>query len=220
ASARVEQGIARRDAQLIRAGVEDARSAIRQDTAKKPDYYLPYLYGMTHLTRLEQNRAHAETAVTTASRLLQPTDLQPAIKANLLYQRGGARVPLQQHEPAAGDFRAALELDSTHLAARMALSDALVAAGDFAWTKKCLDQAVASFPALPVVFNNRGMFHQSQGRAEQAIQDFTQAITLKSDYLQAYLNRGFTLLQSGDAQAAIGDLTTVLDREPGNASAR
>src|SRR5690606_7657720 len=80
ASARIEQGIARRDADLIRAGIEDARAAIRQDPSKNPDYYLPYLYGMSHLTGLEQNRAHAETAITTATQILQRPQLERPIK--------------------------------------------------------------------------------------------------------------------------------------------
>jgi tetratricopeptide (TPR) repeat protein len=219
ASARIEQGIAHRDAAMIRSGVEDARAAIRHDPSKKADYYLPYLYGMSHLTRLEQNRAHAETAVNIAAQILQRSDLEQKIKANLLYQRGVARVQLQQNGDAAADFRAALELDPVHLASRMALSDALVATGDIDSAEQSLDAAVASFPSSPVVFNNRGMFHQSQGHTEQAIQDFTQAISLQEGYVQAYLNRGFTLVQSGDAQAAVGDFSMVLDREPNNASA-
>jgi lipoprotein NlpI len=219
ASARVEQGIARRDADLIRAGIEDARSAIRQDESKQPDYYLPYLYGMSHLTMLEQNRSHAETAVATASQILQRGNVEQSIKANLLYQRGVARVQLQRHDAAADDFRQALDLDATHLAARMALSNALVAAGDLQAAQQSFDTAIATFPSSAVVFNNRGTFHQSQGRGEQAIRDFTQAIALDQEYLQAYLNRGFTRVQSSEASAAIEDFNAVLAREPDNTSA-
>jgi tetratricopeptide (TPR) repeat protein len=219
ASARVEQGIARRDRDLIRAGIEDARSAIRQDASKKPDYYLPYLYGMSHLTLLEQNRAHAETAVATATQILQRGNVEQSIRANLLYQRGVARVQLQQHGAAADDFRQALDLDTTHLAARMALSNALVAAGEFQAAQQSFDAAIATFPTSAVVFNNRGTFHQSQRRNDQAIRDFTQAIALDEEYLQAYLNRGFTHVQSGEAAAAIEDFNAVLDREPDNTSA-
>lgn len=219
ASAKVEQGIARRDTDLIRAGIEDARSAIREDETKTPDYYLPYLYGMSHLTGLEQNRSHAERALTTATQILQRPRLEQPIQANLLYQRGVARVQLQRYDVAVDDFRRALELDATHLAARMALSNALVAAGDVDGAEQSFDAAVETFPSSAVVFNNRGTFLQSRGRAEPAIRDFTQAIALDGDYLQAYLNRGFTRLQIGAAEAAIDDLNTVLDREPDNATA-
>jgi tetratricopeptide (TPR) repeat protein len=219
ASAKVEQGIARRDTDLIRAGIDDARTAIRLDPSKKPDNYLPYLYGMSHLTNLEQNRSHAETAVTTATRVLQRGSLEPSIKANLQYQRGVARVQLQQYDAAADDFRAALDLDATHLAARMALSNALVAAGDHRGAEQSFDAAITTFPNSAVVFNNRGTFHQSQGRYDAAIRDFSQALSIDGEYLQAYLNRGFTRVQGGEAAAAIDDFNAVLDREPGNASA-
>jgi hypothetical protein len=48
-SARVEQGLQRRDGQLIRDGIADAREAIRLGGKENSIYYLPYLYGMTQL---------------------------------------------------------------------------------------------------------------------------------------------------------------------------
>ena len=63
ASARVELGIANRDAALVRLGIADTREAIRLKPADNLNYFLPYLYGMTNLASLENKKAHAEVAV-------------------------------------------------------------------------------------------------------------------------------------------------------------
>lgn len=219
ASAKVEQGIAAGDADQIRSGIEDARSAIRLDPQKKPDYYLPYFYGMTHLSRIERNPAHAETVNTTATNLLRQPGIEPQVRANVIYQRGLARQQLQRVEEAVEDFRRALELAPTHLAARMALCSALAATDDLQAAEDAYKTAVETFPSSPLVFNNRGMFYQNLGRNEQAILDFSHAISLDQNYVQAYLNRGFTFIQTADYEAAIGDFNSALDRQPENASA-
>jgi tetratricopeptide (TPR) repeat protein len=219
ASSRVEQGIASNSAELVRSGIEDARSAISHDTQKKADYYLPYLFGMSHLTKLEGSAAHAETAVRIATQVLERAGLDQQISANLTYQRGVAHAALADYEQAIADFRSALEMTSTHLGARLALSEALVRSGDLQAAEESLNAAAEAFPSSPLVFNNRGMFHQSQGRGDSAVADFTKALTLDPDFTQAYLNRGFALIQNGDPQAAIADLDLVLERQPENAAA-
>lgn len=219
ASAQVDQGIAAGDADRIRAGIADARSAIQADSQKKPDYYMPYLYGMSYLTKLEQNPSHAESALATATQVLQRQGLPRQAKANLLYQRGIANTQLQRYEGAVDDFRRAIEASSKHLAARMALCDALVQSGDIEEADEAFNRAARTFPDSPLVLNNRGMFHQSQGNLRRAIRDFTLAISLDADYVQAYMNRGYTQLQKSDPAAAIDDLNAVLEREPNNAAA-
>ena len=219
ASARVEQGIAQANTELIREGIEDARQAIRLDAPKKPDYYLPYLYGMSNLTKYEGKRSHAETAVTVATQVLTRPNLQAQTRANVVYQRGVARIQLEQFPQAVSDFRRTLEASPEHLGARMALSDALLKTGDAVAAEESLNVAVTEFPSSPVVFNNRGMFYQSRGEHEKAIGDFTQAVGINPQFVQAYLNRGFTLIQSGDAEAAVADFDFVLGLQPENASA-
>ena len=218
-SARVELGITQGDADVVRAGVEDARNAIRYDTSKKSDYYLPYLYGMGQLSALEGNPSHAETAVTVATQVLSRDNLESAMRANLLFQRGRARLTLDKQKDAIDDFRRSIEISPIHLGSRMALSEALQRAGQFDKAEETLDGAVEAFPSSPLVFNNRGMFHQSRGQMDKAILDFTQAISLNPQFTQAHLNRGFTLLRKGDAEAALGDLNAVLEAEPNNATA-
>ncbi len=77
-SARIELGIAMGDAESIRSGITDARQAI--SAASDPDfnYYLPYLYGMTSLTRLEDQPQHAQVCGQIARQLLQTASVLPS----------------------------------------------------------------------------------------------------------------------------------------------
>jgi len=218
-SARVEQGIAGGDPKLIRDGIDDARLAIQADGAKNVNFYLPYLYGMSHLTALEGETNHAETAVTVATKVASRPGIADASKSNILYQRGLAHAKLGDYSSAADDLRQTLQLDPNHLAAGMALGDALFRGGEMQPAEEAYTAAVGRFPDNPLVFNNRGMFYQSQQRHEEAIADFTKAIELNPNQLQTHLNRGFARLNSGDYPGAQADFTQAIQLQPDHAPA-
>lgn len=215
-SARVESGIAKRDTQLIRDGITDARSAISYGggTDEKVLYYLPYLYGMTNLSILENRKDHAEVAVKIATQVIDLPNVKPDDKANLLYQRGLAHTYLGEHSEAAADHEQAGKLNVSHLGAYVGAADAYAAAGETEKASAAFDRAVKSFPTNPLVYNNRGMFHQNAGETDAAIADFTQAIQIDANYYMAYTNRGFALLDQGDAAAAVNDFTKSLEISP------
>lgn len=51
------------------------------------------------------------------------------------------------------------------------------------------------------------------GRQKEAITEFTQAITLDEDLLDAYLHRGISYIEMGEAKQGIDDLSFVIDLE-------
>ena len=55
--------------------------------------------------------------------------------------------------------------------------------------KITFDKAVLVDPKNPVSYNNRGNLHYQQKEFKKALQDFEQAIKLKSDYAIAISNR-------------------------------
>jgi hypothetical protein len=56
-----------------------------------------------------------------------------------------------------------------------------------------------------LALNNRGILKGKAGNITGAIADFEQAINIKSDYAEAYYNRGVALYQKGEKQRACSD---------------
>ncbi len=219
-SARVELGIAAEDAKLIREGIDDARRAIEANRAKNPNFYLPYLYGMAHLTALEGDKSHAETAVTVATKVATRPGLAIGPQSNILYQRAVAHSKLEDYASAADDFRKTLELAPNHLAASLALADVLARSGDTQAAEQAYATAIERFPDNPLVYNNRGTFYQSQKRHADAIVDFTHSLKLNPRQVETYLNRGFARLSNGDYAEAQADFSHVVETQPDHAPAR
>jgi tetratricopeptide (TPR) repeat protein len=213
-SSRVELGIATGVDSLVRDGIADSREAIRFEGHGKPEYYLPYIFGMSHLSALEGKTAHAQTARTVADSVLDREDLTAEQRANLYYQRAQADLQLKDLPVAEKDVQEALKLAPQHLAAQMLSADLTARSktpveGVAAYTK-----VVQSFPDNPLVYNNRGMYLQSLGRSQEAMSDFNKAIQLDPKFLPAYLNRGYAYLEMGDPAGAETALTQALTVAP------
>ncbi len=214
ASAKIEQGIRSADVELVRSGIADARSAIEKMKTPQPNYYLPYLYGMNHLTLLENTPDHANTAIKVIDSLFQQLTLSADQKANMLFQRGQAHLYLDQVDEAEKDFRNALKEVPNHLGAMMSLADSLAAQQKFDEADNLYTEAIKLTPNSPLGYNNRGMFRQSVDRHDQAISDFEQAVRLDKNYFVAITNRGFSKLEQGKLADAEKDFTASLAIQP------
>lgn len=214
ASSQAEIGLLNGDSKLIRAGISDARNAIRYDTTGNSLYYIPYLYGMTILARVENRKEHAEVAVQIAGTALKLPGNTPEKQSNILYQRALSRIYLRQFDPAIADFQQAIKLVPKHLGSYLGLANAYVAAGRSQQARTAYNTAVRVFPDDALVHNDRGMFLKSLGRNADAITDFTRALEIDPKYHYAYTNRGFLLMETGHPQAAENDYTASLKIDP------
>lgn len=217
ASARVESGREKGNAQTIREGVGDAREAIRFSQNQNVNYYLPYLYGMMNLAVMENKKSHAETALNVANQILARPNLTPEERANFHYQRGMIYLPLNKPQDAAKDFTETIKLSPDHFAALLALPDAYALAGNNEMALASFNQVVQKQPNSPVVYNNRAMFFQQQGKLQEAINDFSRAIQINPQYHHAITNRGFAYLEGGNPKTAEADLTqslTIVPNQP------
>lgn len=213
ASARVELGIVRRDIKELRLGIEDARESLRHGVTE-PNYYLPYMYGMTSLANLENRKEHADVVLQVAKSVLAKPALTPEQRANVLFQRAGAYVFLKNFDEAGNDYREAIKADPTHLGSHVGLAESYVVSGQPDKALAAFTSAVDSFANNPLVFNNRGLFLQQQGRYKEAIADFNKALQLDPKYAVAYANRGFTFQADKNLPLAEADYSEAIKLDP------
>ncbi len=216
-SARVELGIQAANPAMIREGIADASVAIKANQGRKTpsyNYYLPYLYGMTNLARIEKHPAHATVAITVATQLVGQQGIDPEAKSNVFYQRALAKAASNDANGAIDDFKQAVAINNKHLGAILALADAQVAAGQKDAAVATFQQATVAFPNEPLVFNNQGMFLQSIGQTNEAIRAFTTALQKNPQYYVAQTNRGFAYLEGGNPTEAEKDFNASLQVEP------
>ncbi|MEX0715456.1 MAG: tetratricopeptide repeat protein [Planctomycetaceae bacterium] len=214
-SARIELGLAQGNADLVRTGIADAREAITRGGRTHKTYYLPYLYGMTALAALEDRREHAETALQVADQTLAVAGLSQEDRGTLLYQRGRVHGYLGDHDKAARDFTQSIQAAPKLMASHLELAGAYAAAGQDQQVLDTYRNALQVFGEDAYVYNDRGMYYRSQGKAAEAVADFTRAFERNSNFQQALINRGMTLLENGQPAAAESDFTAYARLAPG-----
>jgi Tfp pilus assembly protein PilF len=74
-------------------------------------------------------------------------------------------------------------------------------------------------PDAPLVRNMLGLEHKSQGRLDQAISQYRQALQVKPDYVEAHNNLGIALQLQGKLDEAISHFRRALQIDPGYAEA-
>ncbi|MEX0703418.1 MAG: tetratricopeptide repeat protein [Planctomycetales bacterium] len=206
-SAKIELGLAQGKADSVREGIADAREAITRAGRTHRNYYLPYLYGMTSLAAIENRREHAEAALKVADQTLGIAGLAAEERGALLYQRGRIHGFLGDHDQAAEDFAQAVQASPKLVAAHLELAGAYAAAGKDQPALDAYRHALQILGEDPFIYNDRGMFYRSRGKAAEAIADFTRAYERNANFHQALLNRGMTLLETGQPAAAEADFT-------------
>ncbi len=212
ASARIEIGRAARTREQVRAGIADARRAIELGGATNTKYYLPYLYGMSTLSEVENKPDHAQAAMKTANQLIG-VEKDKDIKANLLYQRARINVALRKYSNAELDFRQAITANNL-IGAWSGLAEMYMNTKRPNRARETFDEAIRSFPNNPMLLNNRGLFLQRTGQGALALPDFTSAIKLNPGFTAAYINRGYTQLAMNDPAAAELDFSAALGLQP------
>jgi len=66
-----------------------------------------------------------------------------------------------------------------------------------------IEALVKDFPNSPILYNIRASCYKANGQMDASIKDYEKAVTLKSDYAEAYYNLGVTLRELGHIDAAL-----------------
>jgi len=213
ASAKVEEGAATGKAELIRDGLADSISAVKAEGKSRPDYYLPYFYGMSQLSSIEKTLDHAKAARGVADGMLKQP-LKEDQRSQILYQRALLSLQMNENAPARADLEESVKLAPEHQAAWMALADVTARTDGADKGLAVFQQAIDKNPRDAMLLNNRGMFLQAQGRDQEAIADFSKALEVDPKFTVALANRGYALLNSAQFEAAEIDLTKSLEANP------
>ena len=213
ASAKVEQGALAGNAELIRDGLTDSISAVKAEGKSRPDYYLPYFFGMSQLSSIEKTLDHAKSARSVADGMLRQP-LKPEQRSQILYQRALLSMQVNENAPARADLEEAVKIAPDHQAAWLALADVTARADGVDKGLAVFQRAIEKNPREPMLYNNRGMFLQGQGRDQEAIADFSKALEVDPKFTVALSNRGYALLNSAQFEAAEIDLTKSLEADP------
>ncbi len=93
------------------------------------------------------------------------------------------------------DYQDAIKkLPRTHMGSYMGLAQSYIISR--AVRKKPWRHSRQRSTAIPdnhLVYNNRGLFLQQQGKSQEAMNDFNKAIELDKNFATAYTNRGYTI---------------------------
>jgi len=219
ASSRVEMGLQTGNAAMVRDGVADARSAIEASQSQKPEYYMPYLYGMTNLSLLEERPEHAETSINVATQILDKLQMPPNNRASILYQRGLAKLQLDETiDRGIADFKEALKIEPKHMPSLTAMADAYAMSGKNQEALGAFNQFIAAFPEHPIGYNNRGMFYKEIDQKDQAIADFRKTIEVEPKFFVAHINLGYMLMESDRPAEAQKSFDQAIALQPENPS--
>lgn len=210
ASAKVELGAEQGKGDLIRNGITDSINAVKAEGKSRPDYYLPYFYGMSQLSALENTLEHARSARGVADGMLKQP-LQGPERSQILYQRALLSLQMKEPVPAKADLEESVKLVADNMAAWMALADVTARQDGVDKGLEVFRQAIEKHPSDPMLLNNRGMFLQSQGRDSEAVADFTRAYEIDPKFTVALANRGLSLLNQSQFEAAEADLTKAME---------
>ena len=86
--------------------------------------------------------------------------------------------------------------------------------GEMSKTEQACKKVLALFPKASTVYTILGATLLRQGKTEQALKVYDQAIQLKPDYAEAYNNRGIALQKLGQLEEAIKNYDKAIQLEP------
>ena len=78
---------------------------------------------------------------------------------------------------------------------------------------KIVEALIKKSPNVPLLYNIRGVCYQTIRELGNAIDDFSQATILKSDYAEAYCNLGITYQEKGDLVSAVNAYKNAIDND-------
>jgi len=139
-----------------------------------------------------------------------------AKSAPLLALRGEALLTTGKPEDAKAAFDAALALNPNAGNALLGLARLAVLAKDRDAAQRYVDDAVAKDPKNPEVFMAQGTMLRMQGKPEEALAAFSQALALEPGHRTAHIEKAYIEIARGKFPAAKAEIDAAQKNAPGN----
>jgi tetratricopeptide (TPR) repeat protein len=176
------RGMAQLEAGNAWGALEDFNRAVAIEERYGPDSDHPsWLYWKSHWMYHGRGVAYLELGRHEAAiqSLTRAIELMPHPPQAVYYKRRAeAYQATGRYEQAAADYRSALAVDPSYLAAQNNLGSTYVTMGDYARALDAFTRAVSLAPGNAQVIFNRGRVHLLAGRRTEAISDFRAAARL------------------------------------------
>jgi tetratricopeptide (TPR) repeat protein len=139
------------------------------------------------------------------SAVLESGEIEDAVRAEALANRGQARRQAGEVTPALRDFEAALRLDADHIMALQGRAEILLASGQLDAAELLVDRLIAHGDALDHAHLMKGDIAFQRGEIERAIAAYDAAIERNRDLAEAFAHRGAARWRLNDADGALAD---------------
>lgn len=148
-------------------------------------------------------------------------DLQADLQSGAAYlTRGLEAIERRDWLDAVTNLRKATELSPRDATAYLNLGTALFISGDRAGARTAFQTAITRSPELPKPRFTLGLLAESELKDAEAIEQFTTAVRLDPDYLEAHASLADALRRTGQVEASLSHYQKVLSIDPTASYAR
>ena len=140
--------------------------------------------------------------------------------ADAYVARGLEAIERRDWPEAVVNLRTATELSPRDAAAHLNLGTALFLSGDREGARRAFESAVTLAPDLPKPRYTLGLLAESERRDAAAIEQFTTAVRLDPDYVEAHASLADALRRTGQVEASLAHYLKVLSIDPAASAAR
>ncbi len=117
------------------------------------------------------------------------------------------------------EYRRALVLDSTDIAAKFGLGTALRRSEQYDEAARMFEEVAQRDPSFSGLALERGLVFEAQGNPDRAVESYEQALATNGDNPDLLLRLGSAQVAAGQTEAAEGTLQRVLEMRPTSAEA-
>lgn len=149
-------------------------------------------------------------------KVLDETEATSAGKANLLALRGDAHLGLGNADLAKQSYEQALQVSPKFSPALLGMARQALMQRDLEGAKRLADKAATENPNDPAVWMFKGGLLRAEGKADEALAAYDQALKVKPGHRGANIEKALIQIATGKFEAAQADINAANKATPGS----